>query len=43
MAYYEEGELVVRKSGGNLLREADQVHEALKRVGRSPVLVLHLR
>jgi predicted glutamine amidotransferase len=43
LAYYENGILTVNKSGGDLLTEAGQVHDALSRVGGSPVMILHLR
>ena len=43
LAYFEGGKLVVHKSGASLQREADQVHDALSRVGKSPVVILHLR
>ncbi|HBG04260.1 MAG: class II glutamine amidotransferase [Geobacteraceae bacterium GWC2_58_44] len=43
LALYRGGELIVRKSGGNLLDEADKVIEILSGVGRSPVVILHLR
>ncbi|MCM0084399.1 class II glutamine amidotransferase [Geomonas sp. Red32] len=43
MAYYVEGKLVVEKSGESLLKERARVVEPLKRLGRTPVLILHLR
>jgi predicted glutamine amidotransferase len=43
LAFYQEGALVVHKSGGNLSNETDQVIDILSRAGRSPVLILHLR
>ena len=43
LAYFADGKLVVRKSGASLQREADQVHGALSRAGKSPVVILHLR
>lgn len=43
LAFYENGELVVQKSGGDLLEEAEQVTGALSRVGSTPVMILHLR
>jgi len=43
LAFYQEGELVVHKSGGNLLDERDQVVKILSGAGRSPVMILHLR
>jgi len=43
LAFYQGGELVVHKSGGNLLHEADKVMDILSGVGRSPVMILHLR
>jgi predicted glutamine amidotransferase len=43
MAYYRDGRLAVCKSGLSLLEEADRVHDALSRVGSSPVVILHLR
>jgi glutamine amidotransferase len=43
LAFYRGGELIVHKSGGNLLEESDQVLGALSGVGRAPVVILHLR
>lgn len=43
LAYYQDGALVVRKSGGNLLYEAGEVLETLGGVGESPLVMLHLR
>jgi len=43
LAFYRDGELVVHKSGGNLLDEADRVIGILSGVGRAPVVILHLR
>ena len=43
LAFYRGGELVVHKSGGNLLEESDRVLGALSGVGRAPVVILHLR
>jgi len=43
LAFYQEGQLVVHKSDGNLLDERDQVVTILSRVGWSPVMMLHLR
>ncbi len=43
LALYCEGNLVVHKSGGNLLDETDRLMAILKEAPRSPVLILHLR
>ena len=43
LALYREGNLVVHKSGGNLLDEADRLFGLLNTMPRSPVLILHLR
>jgi predicted glutamine amidotransferase len=43
LAYYQGGELVVHKSGGNLLQETDRVIAALSGVGEAPLVILHLR
>jgi predicted glutamine amidotransferase len=43
LAFYENGRLVVHKSGESLLDEREIVINELKRVGRSPVVILHLR
>ena len=43
LAFYREGELVVHKSGVNLLEETDKVFGPLSAVKTSPVMILHLR
>lgn len=43
LAFYQEGELVVHKSGVNLLAETDKVFRILSAAKRSPVMILHLR
>jgi len=43
LAFYQGGELIVHKSGGNLLDEADKVIGILGGIGSAPVLILHLR
>jgi len=43
LAFYQGGELVVHKSGRNLLDETDRVIGILSGAGRSPVMILHLR
>jgi predicted glutamine amidotransferase len=43
LAFYQGGELIVHKSGGNLLHEADKVIDILSGVGEAPVVILHLR
>jgi len=43
LAYYREGQLVVHKSGLNLLEETDRVGGLLSTVRISPVMILHLR
>lgn len=43
LAFYQGGELVVHKSGVNLLAETDRVQQLLATVQRSPLMILHLR
>ena len=43
LAFYQEGELVVHKSGVNLLEETDKVIHILSTAKTSPVMILHLR
>ncbi|PNU19144.1 class II glutamine amidotransferase [Geothermobacter hydrogeniphilus] len=43
LAFYRNGELVVRKSGASLLDETDQVIGLLEKARTSPVMILHLR
>ncbi len=43
LAFYQEGELVVHKSGVNLLAETDKVFRILSAAKGSPVMILHLR
>jgi len=43
LAFYQGGELVVHKSGGNLLDEKDKVLGILSGIGSSTVMILHLR
>jgi predicted glutamine amidotransferase len=43
LACYRNGELTVHKSGANLLEETEKVIGILRGVGKSPVLILHLR
>lgn len=43
LAFYQQGRLVVHKSGGNLLAETDQVMGLLSAAQSSPLLILHLR
>lgn len=43
LAFYQEGELVVHKSGVNLLEETDRVISLLSAAQTSPVMILHLR
>lgn len=43
LAFYRHGELVVHKSGVNLLAETDQVMRILSAAQHSPLLILHLR
>ncbi|BCR04345.1 hypothetical protein DESUT3_14140 [Desulfuromonas versatilis] len=43
LAFYQEGRLVVHKSGINLLEETEKVHGILSQAQTSPVLILHLR
>lgn len=43
LAFYKNGESIILKSGGNLLDETHLVTDALSKLGRSPVMILHLR
>ena len=43
LAFYEEGRLVVHKSGASLLEETDRVFGILSAAKTSPVMILHLR
>ncbi len=43
VAFYQNGELEVYKSGGNLLEETDQALELLSKTRECPVVILHLR
>ena len=43
LAFYRGGKLVVHKSGGNLLDEAEKVFGILSGVGKAPIVILHLR
>lgn len=43
LAFYRGGELVVHKSGVNLLEETDEVIRILSAAKSSPVMILHLR
>ena len=43
LALYEEGRLVVHKSGGSLLEETDRAFGVLSTAKTSPVMILHLR
>ncbi len=43
LAFYQEGELVVHKSGVNLLEETDKVINILNSAKSSPLMILHLR
>jgi glutamine amidotransferase len=43
LAFYQEGELVVHKSGVSLLEETDKVIGILSVAQSSPVMILHLR
>ncbi len=43
LAFYQQGELVVHKSGVNLLDETDKIIEILSTVQTSPLMILHLR
>ncbi len=43
LAFYQDGRLVVHKSGANLLEETDRINAILREAGRSPLLILHLR
>ena len=43
LAFYQAGELVVHKSGVNLLEETDKVIRILSAAQTSPVMILHLR
>lgn len=43
LAFYQEGELIVHKSGISLLEEAEKVLRILSTADTSPLLILHLR
>jgi glutamine amidotransferase len=43
LAFYQQGELVVHKSGVNILEETDKVIRILSAARSSPLLILHLR
>ncbi len=43
LAFYQEGRLIVHKSGVNLLEETDKVIRILSAAKTSPVMILHLR
>lgn len=43
LAFYQGGELVVHKSGGNILDETEKVTGILSAAGSAPVVILHLR
>jgi predicted glutamine amidotransferase len=43
LAFYQEGWLVVHKSGASLLEESDQVVRILSALQNSPLMILHLR
>ena len=43
LAFYQQGELVVHKSGVNLQEEVDQVNGFLSAMQTSPLMILHLR
>jgi glutamine amidotransferase len=43
LAFYQEGGLVVHKSGSSLLQEVDKVIRILDAAKTSPVMILHLR
>lgn len=43
LAFYQEGQLVVHKSGVNILEETDKVAGLLDAAQRLPLMILHLR
>lgn len=43
LAFYKEGQLIVHKSGINLLEETDKVVDILSTLKTSPLMILHLR
>jgi len=43
LAFYQNGELVVHKSGANILEETDKVIRILSAAKNSPLMILHLR
>ncbi len=43
LAFYQQGELVVHKSGVNLQEELDRVNGLLSAMQTSPLMILHLR
>ncbi len=43
LAFYQDGQLVVHKSGISLLEESDQVLDILSTLETSPLMIIHLR
>ena len=43
LAFYQQGQLVVHKSGRSLLEESDHVFGLLNAIQTSPLMILHLR
>lgn len=43
LAFYQGGELIVHKSGADLMEETDKVIGILSGIGTAPVVILHLR
>src|ERR1039457_1664568 len=43
LAFYQEGTLVVHKSGASILEEQEKVRGIVRAAGESPIVILHLR
>jgi len=43
LAFYQDGKLVVHKSGLSMLEESDQVFDILNTLKTSPLMIIHLR
>ena len=43
LAFYQNGELIVHKSGVNLLEETDKVFGILNEIQTAPLMIIHLR
>lgn len=43
IGYYRDGKAIVHKSGGSLLDERGEYYDTLEKIGRSGILIVHLR